>query len=126
MKHNQHSEPTPDELVLQTTCDPDILIGLCEDHGLDHSRLVERRGLDGDAYTLAIALTATASIMRSVASIVKALIDAKHPVKLTTSAGVASGISKEDIPMLLAVLRVTGDQLDALGSAGQRDSADAP
>jgi hypothetical protein len=119
MSTTQRSEPASQapQLVLQTTCDLSVLVALCDEHGVDSAAIVERRGLDGDPFVYALALAATAPALRSIEGIVRALLEHRHPIKVTKvgkdgTAVSASGIGTQDLPAVQAFFRSAPDSTD--------------
>lgn len=93
--------------LLQASCSSDLLLSLCDEHGIDRSGVIDRHALDGDPYVLALAVAATSQALRAICSVVKALLEDRHPVKLSvsvvdgdgkTTEAYVSGISVADLP----------------------------
>lgn len=93
--------PTPQgPLVLQAFCEPSTFRAMCDAAELDCSALFTRNALDGDPYTLVLAVTVAGGVIKAVRDVAIALIRERHPLKLSNGKEIVRGASVEDLPKI--------------------------
>lgn len=93
--HEPLSTHKAPQIFMQASCETELFLSVCDEQGIDHTDIMERHALDGDPYSLALALAATAQAIRAVGRIIKTLLDANHPIKLTATTIQPDGESTE-------------------------------
>jgi predicted TIM-barrel fold metal-dependent hydrolase len=104
------------QIFLQSHSTSELFLSLCDEQGIDHAYIMERHALDGDPYNITLAVAATAQALAAVGLIVKALLNARNPIKLAITTVDANGkrtethvagVSRADFPAVEALLRAT-------------------
>jgi hypothetical protein len=97
------------EIFVQASCPSDLFLSLCDKLGIDRAAVMERHGLDGDPYDLALAMAATAQAVAVITAMIRELLRARHPIKLVVKTVEPDGASKED-----RIAGVSADDLPAI------------
>jgi hypothetical protein len=96
------------QLVLQTFCEEPTFQGICEKAQLDCSTLFKRNALDGDPYTLVLAVTVAGGTIKAIRDVVIALIRERHPLKLSIGEVTVGGASVDDLPKIEEFIQALG------------------